>query len=233
MIAAAAKDGTLWYAYVGNNPVNYIDPDGLLIRKANNGSVTFEEGDRLYSDALMAGYRNSQDLYENGVFISPGGQLVSMDQILVSSDSLATNPNVDLTGLTLASRDSLRIYLLRGHSNAPRHDYVLTSRLTDYSSTVGTREIDIIAAITPVLQQKLEEAGYFIVLDPQIDWPNSLTYDDKAILSSVKLKKVTRPPYPNNVFRLPRFHRFPSGSPRRFWSMIPCWEKSSQLLSYA
>jgi hypothetical protein len=56
---------------------------------------------------------------------------------------------------------------------------------------------------------------------------------DKAILSSVKLKKVTRPPYPNIVFRLPRFHRFPSGSPRRFWSMIPCWEKSSQLLSYA
>jgi hypothetical protein len=57
--------------------------------------------------------------------------------------------------------------------------------------------------------------------------------EDKAILSSVKLKKVTRPPYPNIVFRLPRFHRFPSGSPRRSWSMIPCWEKSSQLLSYA
>jgi hypothetical protein len=61
----------------------------------------------------------------------------------------------------------------------------------------------------------------------------ALGNSDKAILSSVKLKKVTRPPYPNIVFRLPRFHRFPSGSPRRFWSMIPCWEKSSQLLSYA
>jgi hypothetical protein len=63
--------------------------------------------------------------------------------------------------------------------------------------------------------------------------PQFLSIKDKAILSSVKLKKVTRPPYPNIVFRLPRFHRFPSGSPRRFWSMIPCWEKSSQLLSYA
>jgi hypothetical protein len=72
-----------------------------------------------------------------------------------------------------------------------------------------------------------------VELAPTVVDVSTLESSDKAILSSVKLKKVTRPPYPNIVFRLPRFHRFPSGSPRRFWSMIPCWEKSSQLLSYA
>jgi hypothetical protein len=99
------------------------------------------------------------------------------------------------------------------------------------SEEFGLTRGELVRAIEEVerlISQYMNEAGFeYIANDFQT------VRRDKAILSSVKLKKVTRPPYPNIVFRLPRFHRFPSGSPRRFWSMIPCWEKSSQLLSYA
>ena len=64
-----AKDGLNWYAYCGNNPVNYWDPTGLAIRIENNNSRVFDLLKKLTDDSITLDKDTGKVLIENKVNI--------------------------------------------------------------------------------------------------------------------------------------------------------------------
>ena len=64
-----AKDGLNWYAYCGNNPVNYWDPTGLAIRIENNNSRVFDLLKKLTDDSITLNKDTGNVLIDNKVNI--------------------------------------------------------------------------------------------------------------------------------------------------------------------
>jgi len=185
------KDGGNWYAYVGNRPLVATDPSGLLKKHKKNNSITLEEGDYFYEGAEAAGWGDGRDDYKKaitqGVITDPEGKLVlDADKWFDTEGNLTEyfRENIkSLAGYTIASKGSKAIYLLRGHSKAKRKDY---DRSGGETYGADKREITIIKAVTSSLKEALEDEGYFVALDPQVDWPNSTTYDRESMARDIQ-----------------------------------------------
>jgi hypothetical protein len=95
------RDGANWFAYVNNDPVNWIDPYGLWIKNAD-GTYTAEAGDTLSGlSVLVTGSGNNWERYEftgdPTKTIDPRtlqiGSVINVDNIIgfSNADQAATN----------------------------------------------------------------------------------------------------------------------------------------------
>ncbi|MBE7050175.1 MAG: RHS repeat-associated core domain-containing protein [Ruminococcaceae bacterium] len=90
------RDGLNWYVYCGNNPVMYVDPNGLIVRYGTEWEANFSLGmiSELtgYSGYYINNNAGAYELFDNGTGEISGGSAVARGMIksAIEMDSVIT-----------------------------------------------------------------------------------------------------------------------------------------------